>query len=121
MIKKIIDRPVFASVISILIVIAGLISLTQLPVTRFPDIAPPSVNVRVSYPGGNAETVAKSVLLPLEEAINGVENMTYIRSKATNSGRGSINIFFEPGTDPDIAAVNVQNSISREIGELPLK
>ncbi|NHE59630.1 efflux RND transporter permease subunit [Cyclobacterium plantarum] len=119
MIKKIIDRPVFASVISILIVIAGLISLMRLPVTRFPDIAPPSVNVRVSYPGGNAETVAKSVLLPLEEAINGVENMTYIRSKATNSGRGSINIFFEPGTDPDIAAVNVQNSISREIGELP--
>ncbi|AEL27097.1 efflux RND transporter permease subunit [Cyclobacterium marinum] len=119
MIKKIIERPVLASVISILIIIAGLISLMRLPVTRFPDIAPPSVRVGVSYPGGNAETVAKSVLLPLEEAINGVENMTYIRSKATNSGQGSINIFFKPGTDPDIAAVNVQNSISREIGELP--
>lgn len=119
MIKKIIERPVLASVISILLVLIGIISIVRLPVTRFPEIAPPSVNVRVNYPGGNAETVAKSVLLPLEEAINGVENMTYIRSKATNTGAGSINVFFKPGTDPDIAAVNVQNSISREIGELP--
>ncbi len=116
---KIIDRPVLATVISILLVIAGIVSLHQLPVTRFPEIAPPSVSVNVSYPGGNAETVARSVLLPLEEAINGVENMTYIQSKASNTGSGTINVFFKPGTDPDIAAVNVQNSISRAVNQIP--
>ena len=119
MFKKIIDRPVLASVISILLVIAGIVGFLQLPVTRFPDIAPPSVSVSVSYPGGNAETVAKSVLLPLEEAINGVENMTYMRSIANNSGSGTISVFFKPGTDPDIAAVNVQNSISRAVNQIP--
>src|SRR5690606_17691794 len=101
------------------LVIAGLVGLSQLPVTRFPDIAPPSVSVGVSYPGGNAETVAKSVLLPLEEAINGVEDMTYIRSIANNSGSGTISVFFKPGTDPDVAAVNVQNSISRAVNQIP--
>ncbi len=119
MLRKIIERPVLASVISILLVIAGLVGISRLPITRFPDIAPPSVSVGVSYPGGNAETVAKSVLLPLEEAINGVENMTYLRSIANNSGSGTISIFFKPGTDPDIAAVNVQNSISRAINQIP--
>jgi len=119
MIKYIIERPIFASVISILIVITGMIGLLRLPVARFPDIAPPSVRVGVYYPGSNAETLAKSVMVPLEEAINGVENMTYIRSKSTNSGRGSINIYFKPGTDPDIAAVNVQNRITSVSGDLP--
>ncbi|HLT06182.1 MAG TPA: efflux RND transporter permease subunit [Cyclobacteriaceae bacterium] len=119
MFKTIINRPVLATVISILLVIAGIVGFLQLPVTRFPDIAPPSVSVSVSYPGGNAETVAKSVLLPLEEAINGVENMTYMRSIANNSGSGTISVFFKPGTDPDIAAVNVQNSISRAVNQIP--
>lgn len=119
MLKKIIERPVMASVISILLVIAGAVGISRLPVTRFPDIAPPSVSVSVSYPGGNAETVAQTVLLPLEEAINGVENMTYIRSIANNSGSGTISVFFKPGTDPDIAAVNVQNSISRAVNQIP--
>lgn len=119
MFKYILSRPVLASVISLLILISGLISITRLPVTRFPDIAPPSVSISVSYPGGNAETVAKSVLLPLEEAVNGVENMTYIKSSANNSGSGTISVFFKPGTDPDIAAVNVQNSISRAVNQIP--
>ncbi|WP_186756438.1 efflux RND transporter permease subunit [Echinicola salinicaeni] len=119
MIKYIIDRPIFASVISILIVLTGVIGLLRLPVARFPDIAPPSVRVGVYYPGSNAETLATSVMTPLEEAINGVENMTYIRSKSTNSGRGSINIYFKPGTDPDMATVNVQNRVSAVTGDLP--
>ncbi|UCS91558.1 efflux RND transporter permease subunit [Echinicola marina] len=119
MIKFIIDRPIFASVISILIVLTGIIGLLRLPVARFPDIAPPSVRVGVYYPGSNAETLATSVMTPLEEAINGVENMTYIRSKSTNSGRGSINIYFKPGTDPDMATVNVQNRVSAVTGDLP--
>lgn len=119
MFKYILSRPVLASVISLLILISGLISISRLPVTRFPDIAPPSVSISVSYPGGNAETVAKSVLLPLEEAVNGVENMTYIKSSANNSGSGNISVFFKPGTDADIAAVNVQNSISRAVNQIP--
>ncbi len=119
MIQQIIERPVLAAVISILIVIAGVVGLSSLPITRFPDIAPPSVSVGVSYPGGNAETVARSVLLPLEEAINGVEDMTYIRSIANNSGSGTISVFFKPGTDPDVAAINVQNSISRAVNQIP--
>ncbi len=119
MFKYVLNRPVLASVISLLILISGLISILRLPVTRFPDIAPPSVSISVSYPGGNAETVAKSVLLPLEEAVNGVENMTYIKSSANNSGSGNISVFFKPGTDPDIAAVNVQNSISRAVNQIP--
>lgn len=119
MFKYILKRPVLASVISLLIVISGAISILRLPVSRFPDIAPPSVSINVSYPGGNAETVAKSVLLPLEEAVNGVENMTYIKSTANNSGAGTISVFFKPGTDPDIAAVNVQNSLSRAVSQIP--
>lgn len=119
MFKYILKRPVLASVISLLILISGAISILRLPVSRFPDIAPPSVSISVSYPGGNAETVAKSVLLPLEEAVNGVENMTYIKSSANNSGSGTISVFFKPGTDPDIAAVNVQNSISRAVNQIP--
>jgi len=119
MLKKIIDRPVLTLVISIVLVLAGTASIFQLPVERFPEIAPPSVSVQVYYPGGSAETVAKSVLLPIEEAINGTENMTYARSTATNSGRGRVSIYFEPGTDPDLAAVDIQNRISKVIQQIP--
>ena len=119
MLKKIIDRPVFALVISILLILAGAASIFQLPVERFPEIAPPSVSVQVLYPGGNAETVAKSVLLPIEEAINGTENMTYARSTATNSGKGRVSIYFEPGTDPNLAAVDIQNRISTVVQQIP--
>ncbi|MGS2737610.1 efflux RND transporter permease subunit [Sinomicrobium sp. M5D2P17] len=119
MIKKIIERPVLSMVISILLVLAGVMAITNLPVERLPEIAPPSVSVSVKYPGGNAETIASSVLLPIEEAINGVEGMTYISSSATNAGTGSINIYFEPGTNADIAAVNVQNRVSEVTEFLP--
>ncbi|MGQ8869327.1 efflux RND transporter permease subunit [Myroides sp. TSA_177.3] len=119
MLKTIIDRPILATVISIMFVLLGLVGLTLLPITRFPEIAPPSVSVSTSYPGANAETVAQSVLLPIEEAINGVDNMTYISSKASNSGSGTINVFFKAGTDPDQAAVNVQNRVSKAASDLP--
>jgi multidrug efflux pump subunit AcrB len=117
--KTFIERPVLSAVISIVIVVMGVISLFNLPVERFPDIAPPTVNVSTSYFGASAETVLKSVITPLEEAINGVENMTYMTSNATNTGSAWISIFFKQGTDPDMAAVNVQNRVSRAIGQLP--
>ncbi len=119
MLKAIIQRPILATVISIMFVLLGLVGLTLLPISRFPEIAPPSVLVSTSYPGANAETVAKSVLLPIEEAINGVDNMTYISSKASNSGAGTISVFFKAGTDPDQAAVNVSNRVSRASADLP--
>lgn len=119
MLKTIISRPVLATVISILLVMLGIVGMLQLPVTRFPEIAPPSVSVTLSYPGANAETVAQSVLLPIEEAINGVDNMTYIRSTASNTGSGSINIFFKAGTNPDQAAVNVQTRVSKAASQIP--
>ena len=116
--KSFIERPVLASVISIVIVIAGIIGLASLPVEQYPDIAPPTVMVRASYPGASAETIQKSVIVPLEEAINGVENMTYITSAAA-AGSASISIYFKQGTDPDMAAVNVQNKVSTATGQLP--
>lgn len=119
MIKKFIDRPVLSGVVSILVVILGVLGLLTLPVTQYPDIAPPTVKVSANYPGANAETVLKSVIIPLEEQINGVENMTYITSSATNDGSASIDVFFEQGVDPDIAAVNVQNRVSRATPLLP--
>jgi len=119
MLKSIISKPVLATVISILLVILGLVGMKKLPVTRFPEIAPPSVNVTLSYPGANAETVAQSVLLPIEEAINGVDNMTYIKSTASNTGSGNITIFFTPGTNPDQAAVNVQTRVSKASSQIP--
>jgi len=118
MLKKFIDRPVLASVVSILILMLGIIGMIELPITRFPEIAPPSVNVSASYPGADAETIANSVLLPLESAINGVEDMSYMRSKAS-TGSASINIFFKQGTNPDQAAVNVQNRVSKANTDLP--
>ncbi len=116
--KHFIERPVLASVISIVIVIAGLIGLATLPIEQYPDIAPPTVMVHASYPGASAETIQKSVVVPLEEAINGVENMTYITSSAA-AGSASISIYFRQGTDPDMAAVNVQNKVSTATGQLP--
>ncbi len=116
--KSFITRPVLASVISIVIVIAGIIGLASLPVEQYPDIAPPTVMVRASYPGASAETIQKSVIVPLEEAINGVEDMTYITSAAA-AGSASISIYFKQGTDPDMAAVNVQNKVSTATGQLP--
>ncbi len=117
--KHFIERPVLASVISILIVIAGLIGLVTLPVEQYPDIAPPTVMVRASYPGASAETIQKSVIVPLEEAINGVEDMIYITSDASNAGSASITVYFKQGTDADMATVNVQNRIATATGSLP--
>ena len=116
--RHFIERPVLASVISIVIVIAGIIGLATLPIEQYPDIAPPTVMVRASYPGASAETIQKSVVVPLEEAINGVEDMTYITSSAA-AGSASISIYFRQGTDPDMAAVNVQNKVSTATGQLP--
>ena len=116
--KHFIERPVLASVISIVIVIGGLIGLATLPVEQYPDIAPPTVMVHASYPGASAETIQKSVIVPLEQAINGVEDMTYMTSSAA-LGSASVTVYFRQGTDPDMAAVNVQNKVSRATGQLP--
>ena len=114
-----INRPVLSTVISILIVILGLIGLATLPITQYPDIAPPTVSVSATYQGANAQTVLNSVIAPLEDQINGVENMMYMSSTATNSGSGDISIYFKQGTDPDMAQVNVQNRVSMAEPLLP--
>ncbi len=114
-----IDRPILSIVISITIVLLGVIALKSLPVEQYPDIAPPTVQVTTSYTGANAETVQKSVIVPLEEAINGVENMSYIYSEASNTGDVMINVYFRQGTNADMAAVNVQNRVSKAQGLLP--
>ncbi|MBQ0151617.1 MAG: efflux RND transporter permease subunit [Chryseobacterium sp.] len=119
MIKNFINRPVLSTVISILIVILGVLGLISLPVTQYPDIAPPTVSVSANYTGANAETVMKSVVVPLEEQINGVEGMDYITSSAGNDGSASIQVFFKQGVDPDIASVNVQNRVTRASPLLP--
>jgi len=119
MFERFITRPVLATVISVIIVILGIVGMTQLPVTRFPDIAPPSVTVTASYPGASAETVGRSVAPPLEEAINGVENMIYMTSTSANDGSLSINVFFKQGTNADQAAVNVQNRVAQATSRLP--
>ena len=116
-----IKRPVMAFSISILILIVGFISLGTLPIEQYPDIAPPTVRVSATYTGASADAVMKSVIQPLEEAINGVENMTYMQSTATNSGSADISIYFKQGTDPDMAAVNVQNRVSKAQGLLPVE
>ena len=118
-VKTFIDRPIFAGVISVMILLIGVIGLSQLPVEQFPEIAPPTVSVSASYAGANAETVQRSVLVPLEEAINGVEDMMYMVSSATNNGSASIQIYFRQGTDGDMAMVNVQNRIASAQSLLP--
>lgn len=117
--RTFIERPVLSAVISISIVVVGIIGLFSLPVEQYPDIAPPTIQVSTTYFGASAETLQKSVIAPLEEAINGVENMTYITSTASNAGTVSITVYFKQGTDPDMAAVNVQNRVSKATGQLP--
>lgn len=117
--KTFIKKPVLSSVISILIVIAGIIGLTSLPVELYPDIAPPTVNVYAVYNGASAQTLQNSVVIPIEESINGVENMLYITSQTNDSGEASITVFFKQGTDPDMATVNVQNRVSLALPKLP--
>ncbi len=118
-IRMFIDRPILAGVISVVILILGLIGLSQLPIEQFPEIAPPTVSVSANYTGANAETVQKSVIVPLEESINGVENMMYMVSSATNTGSARVTIYFRQGTDADIAMVNVQNRLASAQGLLP--
>lgn len=119
MLQAIIRRPVLATVISVLLVLLGIVGLTRLPITQFPDIAPPTIFVSGVYPGGNSEAVTRSVITPLEESINGVENMDYMKSSASNDGSFSVSIVFKQGTDPDQAAVNVQNRVSQINSQMP--
>jgi HAE1 family hydrophobic/amphiphilic exporter-1 len=121
MIKSIISRPVFAAVISIIVVILGILGLISLPVTQYPDIAPPTVQIIANYQGANAKTVLESVVIPIEEQVNGVEGMDYITSSASNDGSANITVIFKPGVDPDIAAVNVQNRVARATPILPVE
>lgn len=114
-----INRPILSGVLSVFVVLLGVIGLVQLPVEQFPEIAPPTVRVSATYTGANAETLQKAVVAPLEEAINGVENINYMTSSATNNGTATINVYFRQDTDPDMAAVNVQNRIASAQGVLP--
>ena len=120
MLKRFIERPVLSTVISIILLLLGGLALFNLPVTLFPDIAPPSVQVTAVYPGANAEVVARTVATPIEEAVNGVENMTYMTSNSSNDGSMNLTVFFKQGTNPDIAAVNVQNRVSIANSQLPV-
>ena len=117
-IKRFIDRPLLSIVINVMVVAVGIIALTRLPIEKFPDIAPPTVYLWASYPGASAETVQKSVVAPLEQAINGVDNMMYMTSSASN-GSASISIYFKQGTNADMAAVNVQNRVVQAQAQLP--
>jgi HAE1 family hydrophobic/amphiphilic exporter-1 len=117
--KIFIERPVLSTVISVILVILGILGLIAMPITQYPEIAPPTVQVSASYPGANADVVLNSVIVPLEEQINGVENMTYMVSSAGNDGSASITVFFKQGTNPDLDAVNVQNRVSRASPLLP--
>lgn len=118
-VRTFIDRPILSCVISVFILILGFLSLSNLPMEQFPDIAPPTVTVSATYTGANAETVQKAVIAPLEEAINGVENMTYMTSTATNTGQATITVYFRQGTDPDMATVNTKNRVAEAEGLLP--
>ena len=119
MLKTFIERPVLSTVISIIILMLGFISISSLPIEQYPDIAPPTVQVSATYPGASAETVLESVVIPIEEQINGVEGMTYITSTAANNGTASITVYFDQNVDADVAAVNVQNRVSRANPLLP--
>ena len=114
-----INRPVLSTVISIFIVLLGLIGMVSLPITQYPDIAPPTISVSTTYQGANAQAVLNSVIAPLEESINGAEGMTYMESTATNTGSATINVYFEQGFDPDMAAVDVQNRVAKAQSLLP--
>ncbi|WP_143309156.1 efflux RND transporter permease subunit [Chitinophaga vietnamensis] len=119
MLRKFIERPVLSTVVSIILLSLGVISLLTLPITLFPDIAPPSVQVTANYPGANSEVVARAVATPIEEAVNGVENMSYMTSNSSNDGNYTLTVYFKQGTNPDINAVNVQNRVSKANSQLP--
>jgi hydrophobic/amphiphilic exporter-1 (mainly G- bacteria), HAE1 family len=119
MFKSFIEKPVLATVISIILVILGVLGLIRLPLQQFPDIAPPAIQVHAVYPGASAETVLHSVAPSIEESINGVENMSYMSSTASNDGSLTITVFFKQGTDVDQAEVNVQNRVSQATSQLP--
>src|SRR5436190_13867202 len=114
-----IDRPIFAAVLSIVIVILGIVSVVKLPVAQYPEVAPPTVSVTANYPGANALDVAENVATPIEQEINGVENMIYMLSKCTNDGQMILDITFKPGTDLNMAQVLVQNRVAVAEGKLP--
>jgi len=111
MLKKIIQRPVLAIVISIVIVFTGTLAIKQMPISQFPQIAPTTVSIFVAYPGASADALVKSTLIPLEQSINGVQGMRYITSDATSAGEATVNIIFEPGTDPNQAVVRVKTRV----------
>ncbi len=117
--KLFIDRPILSICISVLFLMIGIIGLTHLPMEQYPDIAPPTVMVSATYTGASAETLQKSVVVPLEESINGVENMIYMTSTVSNTGSASIAIYFKQGTNADMAAINVQNRVTKVTGQLP--
>jgi len=119
MLKTFIERPVLSTVISILFVVLGIIGIVTLPIEQYPNIAPPTVRVSTNYSGASADAVLKSVIVPLEEQINGVEGMTYMTSTASNGGSASINVYFKQGMNPDMAAVNVQNRVAQANALLP--
>ncbi|MBM4346418.1 MAG: efflux RND transporter permease subunit, partial [Deltaproteobacteria bacterium] len=119
MIRTFTRRPVLSAVVSMLLSLLGAIAVARMPMALFPSVAPPEVNVTVEYTGANAETVAKAAIVPLERAINGVPGMKYMSSDTGNDGVGVVQILFETGTDPDVAAVNVQNRVNSVMGELP--
>src|SRR5215471_14762949 len=119
MFTKILHRPALAIVISIILLFLGVLGIETLPTAQFPDIVPPTVEVAIAYPGASANVLVDSVLIPLEQSINGVQNMRYIVSDATSAGEATIRIYFEPGTDPDINVVNVQNRVNIMLNRLP--
>src|SRR6201997_2606488 len=119
MFTRILYRPAFAIVISIILLFLGVLGIKTLPIAQFPDVAPPTVMVSISFPGASANVLVDSVLVPLEQSINGVQNMRYMTSSATSAGEAAIVIYFEPGTDPDINVVNVQNRVKPVMFQLP--
>lgn len=114
-----IARPVFATVLSLVIVLAGLAAVSGLPVAQYPEIVPPEVRVSTNYPGASAEVIAEAVAAPLEQQINGVDDMLYLRSTSSDAGSMSVTVTFEVGTDPDQAVINVQNRVQQAIARLP--
>src|SRR5215213_5203301 len=119
MFTKILYRPAFAIVVSIILLFLGGLGIKTLPIAQFPDITPPTVEVAIAYPGASANVLVDSVLIPLEQSINGVQNMRYMTSDATSAGEATIRIYFEPGTDPNINVVNVQNRVNIMMNRLP--
>ena len=117
--KFFIDRPIFASVLSIVVTLAGVIALTTLPVTQYPEITPPTVEVAATYPGANAQVVADTVAAPIEQQVNGADNMIYMNSSSSSTGNYTLNVFFQIGTNPELAQVDVQNRVNLALPQLP--